>query len=239
MKIRYEPLYTNFPALMPVKPHIPARDRELARQTPPPALPLHCKPWLDAGSYGLLLTFPYKARVTITDTGSHPPDIQMSPRSAERIYSRVAYSFARGHFGLSSGYWLKTDPGIGVFTNHLPYGYPAGRSLVPGLVETWRYPKNIFIVFKCPENGASMTFEYGDPLCVLMPVTCQPVVGERMTETDLEEFRGERERWREHLAEHPELAWTSSEGESFTHLYKVMGRRARAGEDPTITPAQP
>lgn len=239
MKIRYEPLFTSFPALMPVKPQISAQDRELAGQSPPPALPLHCKPWVDASAYGLLLRFPYKARVTITDTGGHPPDIQMWPRASEKIYSRVANSFAKGHFGLSSGYWLKTDPGVGTFTNHLPSGYVARGTLVPGLVETWRYPKNIFIVFKCPENGASMTFEFGDPLCVLMPVMCEPVVGERMSETDLAEFRAERERWRHHLEQHPELVWTSSEGESFTHLYKVMGRRAQAGEDPTLTSAQP
>lgn len=238
MKIRYEPLYTAFPALSPVRPYIPAHDRELAKREPPPALPLHCKPWLDASSYGLLLTFPYKARVTITDTGTHPPDIQMSPRTAERMYSGVAYSFAKGHFGLSSGYWLKTDLGIGTFTNPLPYGYPAKGTLVPGLIETWRYPKNIFIVFKCPENGASITFEYGDPLCVLVPLPCEPVVGERMSETDLVEFRAEREHWREYLKEHPELTWTSSDGESFTHLYKVLGRRPRHAEPQDQTPAQ-
>lgn len=239
MKIRYDPLYSSFPPLMPVKPYIPAAHRELAKQEPPPALPLHCKPWLDAGSYGLLLTFPFRTRLTVTDTGGHPPDIQMWPRSSERIYARVAYSFAQGHFGLSSGYWLKTDPGIGTFTNNLPYGYESKATLVPGLVETWRFPKNIFIVFKCPENGGSITFEYGDPLCVLMPVVCEPVTGEPMSEGDIAEFVGERERWREHLAAHPELAWTSSEGESFTHLYKVMGRRSRHVESQNQTPAEP
>jgi hypothetical protein len=225
MKIRYEPLFKSFPALSGVKPWIPARDRELARESPPPALPLHCKPWLDASSHGLLLRFPYKATVTITDTGRHPPDIRISPASAERVYSRMAYSFAEDHFGLSSGYWLKTDPGVGTFTNHLPYGYPSKGILVPGLVETWRFPKNLFIVFKSPEPGGSITFEYEDPLCVLIPVVCEPVVGEPMSAEDIQEFQAQREHWHEYLAEHPELYWTAREGETFTHLYKVLGRR--------------
>lgn len=239
MKIRYEPLFTDFPPLVGVRPAISDVDRDLAKLSRPPAMPLHCKPWVDASSYGLLLRFPYKATVEIVDTGAHPPTIRISPRSASRVYGQLAYSFAPGHVGVSSGYWLKTDPGVGTFTNILPHGYPPKGALVPGLVETWRYPKNLFIVFKCPGPGETITFEHGDPLCVLIPVLCEPVTAERMSPDDVREFAGLRERWREHLAAHPELYWTSRDGETFTHAYKALADRGGGRTGPVESVSAP
>jgi hypothetical protein len=226
VKVRYAPLFKDFPPLQALKPVIPEEDRRLAQASPPPALPLHCKPWLDASSHGLLLTFPYRTRLTIQGRADDVPIITMAPASSRLVYSNVASAFGRGgHFGVSSGYWLRTDPGIGIFTSPVPDGYPAKAALVSGLVQTWRYPKNLFIVFKSPAPGETITFEQDDPLCVLMPVACERVTAEEMSGEEIAEVKRERQFWQDHLEQHPDLAWTSAEGQSFTHLYKAMTAR--------------
>src|SRR5260370_19126840 len=175
MQIRYAPLGRDFPPLSRVKPGVPGGQRKLARAIPRPALPAYCKRWLDGNSYGLLLTFPYQVLLTVTGAADGLADVQMVPEQAPSLVQMPATPFARGYFGLATGYRIATDPGIGVYTNILPDGYSAKPGLVPGLVETWWYPFPLFLVFHAPDPGATLSFAFGDPLCGLRPVVCEPV----------------------------------------------------------------
>jgi hypothetical protein len=224
MIIKYQPRFDIFPELARVRPFVSPAMRERARQSPPPALPSHCTPWVDANSHGLLLTYPYQATLTVHGRDSEPPQCSLSPRSAQLVYGNFVQLFARGHFGLASGYSFRTDPGIGIYTNHLPYGQPSKVRVVPGLVECWRYPKGLFIVIEAPPPGETITLEYGDPLCVLMPMACERVEAVRMTDAEWQAYGEQRWQWDTHLNEHPELRWTSAEGIEFTHMYKVFER---------------
>ncbi len=230
MRLKYRPLFDNFPPLQRVKPIIAAEHRHRAKQSPPPALPLHCKPWVDASSYGVLLTFPYKTTLTIYGRPDASPTFTMSPASTQLIYGPLGQMFSKEHFSLGSGYWFKTDPGVGIFTNHLPDGYQSRSRLVPGLVECWRYPKRLFVVFRAPAPGETIKFEYGDPLCVLMPVATGVVGADLMTTDEWQVLKDQRRRWDEHRERHPELEWTSAEGTKFTHMYKVFGKREAPGD---------
>jgi hypothetical protein len=153
MKIKYKPRFDKFPALQRVKPHVPDHYRQLARQSPPPALPTHCQPWVDASSYGLLLTYPYQSTLTVYGREDAHADYTMSPSSSRLVYGPIAQMLTKEHFSFESGYWFKTDPGIGIYTNRVPPGYKTAAPLIPGLVECWRYPKRLFVDFGVTPPG--------------------------------------------------------------------------------------
>jgi hypothetical protein len=231
VKIKYKARFDSFPTLQRVKPSVPDHYRQLARQSPPPALPTHCKPWVDASSYGLLLTYPYQATLTVVGQENARAVYTMTPPSSRLVYGPIAQMLTNEHFSFESGYWFKTDPEIGIYTNHLPPGYTTPGHLIPGLVECWRYPKRLFVVFEVPQPGESISFRFGDPLCVLMPVITEPVVGEVMTDDELQDVLDRNARWDDYLTEHPELKWTSADGVEFNHMYKVFGRQREPAED--------
>jgi hypothetical protein len=228
MKIKYSPLFSSFPPLERLKPSISADDRQAARLSPPPALPQHCKPWVDANSYGLLIRFPYKVRLSLSIDSSGSTVVTFKPAGAQLVYKKIVQtSFSRTHFGLDCGYLFKTDPGIGLYTGTLPSGYEQKGRLLPGLVETWWYPKNLFLVHALPSPRETLVFEEGDPLCVLMPVLCENIEGELMTPEEVLETTERRSAMSRYLEHHPELRWTSAEGETFSHIYKVFSKNYR------------
>jgi hypothetical protein len=228
MKIKYWPCCSSFPALESVKPSIPVEHRELAKLAPPPALPLHCKPWTDASSYGLLVSFPYDETLSVARRIDGSVVVDVSPGPTRHAHTKLVQTFSETHFGLASGYYFKTEPGIGIYTNALPHGYQPKATILPGLVETWWYPKSLFLVFKLPEPGDRIVLQRGDPLGVLMPIMCGQVVGELMTPDEIRGLKLERALMHHYLERHPELRWTSAEGETFSHIYKVFARKHAA-----------
>lgn len=225
MIIRYRGKFDTFPPLTRVKPVISDLDRQRGRESPPPALPAHCKPWTDANSYGLLMRYPYHASVSITGTDDGSRAVRQKPEASRLVYGSIIGHFSRGHFGLGTMYSIQTDPGIGVYINAPPWGYANGAVLVPGIIETWWYPDTLFIVFREPAPGVTVSFAYGDPLCILMPVICDDLVAKPMTEQEYEERLREKSRYDAYRDEHPKLQWTSAEGEQFSRRYKLFSKQ--------------
>jgi hypothetical protein len=224
MKIKYIKLDDAAPPLTPIKPQISEGERRLAKLPKPPALPIHCKPWIDAQSYGLLMLFPHRVHLTITGQKNDIPKFSIKSTTGQRGDKSIVSMFSLGHFGLATNYLIRTEPGVGIYTQSLPAEYQSTAYLVNGLVETWWYPKPLFLVFTCPRPKEIITFQYGDPLCVLMPILCGKILIEEMTGNERKKVMQERRSYEEYLAHHPELRWTSAEGNGFSTQYKLFSK---------------
>lgn len=224
MTVKYARTERSFPPLTPLKAVVNDDERALRRLEHPPALPSHCKPWVDANSFGAVVPFPYAYRLTVEGTEDLP-----RTRVEHAINARhrdVVGFFAPGYFTLALPYYLRTEPRIGLYVTTLPSS-DDDRPLVRGLIETWWYPKPLFLVFRRPQPGATVVFEYGDPLCVLLPVVCGPPSVEEMSSDELAAVRDREAEYDEYLSDHPELRWTSAAGTGFSRRYRVWAARER------------
>lgn len=228
MLIRYSKPDQSFPPLIRAKPTISEHEQRLKRAPRPPAVPSHCRPWIDANSYGLILLFPYMASVSVEGREGDVPIVEIDSGPKRLRYRDIISNFSRTHFGLATQYCLLTEPGIGLFISRVPDGYPSPAEPVRGLIETWWYPKPLFLVFEAPLPSQRITFRYGDPLCTLMPVLCETATTREMTPAEAEQFRINRQQYEEYLAHHPDLRWTSAEGEGFSRQYKLYANLNRA-----------
>jgi len=173
MLVKYMQPDSSFPALRRVKPHITDQEHRLRRLQEPPALPSHCKPWIDANSFGILMLFPYEASLIVRGRLGKSPLVRVRWTSGRPRHPQIVSLFSRTHFGLATQYSIRTEAGIGLFISP-PTGQAHGRGIVQGLVETWWYPKPLFLVFQVPEPGASVEFRYGEPLCTLLQFFVRP-----------------------------------------------------------------
>ncbi len=203
---------------------LPQEIRHLRR---PPADPRHCKPWVDAMSLGWYLAFAYEGTLEVrpaphcnasaawTGAGRGPRAVPVS-------------SFARGYFGLATGYTFRTPPGIALLVTSLPLGVRRRDGLhpVPGVIETDWYPKPLFIVFETP-TSKPLRFTWGEPVAWLVPVPAERHVVQELDERGRAQLAGERDDYDQYLREHGELRWTSVEGHGFSRQYRLFSRRAR------------
>lgn len=229
MKLRYSRPDLTYPELRRARPHVSEEDRRLAQLARPPALPIHCKPWLDAQSYGVLMSFPYQASVTMIGREEGVPSIDLKSFTNRRVDRRIISMFSHGYLGLATGYRIRTSPGVGIYTCPVD---PVGRTnfrVVRGLIETWWYPKEIFLVFESPMPGEVISLSYEDPLSVLIPVLCEECRVIEMDAKEKEMMAEEEKIYRSYLDHRPELRWTSAEGHGFSRIYKVFSKRLKAG----------
>ncbi len=207
------------------------RERPLRRLQRPPVLPSQCKPWLDGNRIGLLFRFPYRFCLTI-GTGLDGHFLAEISNRLGSGYGDVISPFSARHFGLATNYLFRTDQGVGLLVAELPDGLPRGLRPARGVVETWWYPKPLFLVFERPRPGETFRLDYGDPLCVLIPVLCEPTEASEMHEQDLGTVEEERRMYEDYERNHPALRWTSLEGYPFSHTYKAFSSRVRAKDRP-------
>lgn len=224
MKIKYVRSDETFPPLELIKPLITQTERKQARLKRPPALPAHCKPWLDAHSYGLLMRFPYQVGLSITGRKDDIPQFRMLSTKKPNIGNNIISVFATGYFGLATGYYIRTEPRFGIFFQSLPREYGSKAALVNGLVETWWYPKPLFLVFASPLPGETLIFQYWDPLCILMPVLCERIVVAEASFRERRSILQEKKDYERFLSKHAELRWTSLEGNGFSTQYKFFSK---------------
>lgn len=224
MLLKYSRPDKIHPPITRIKPQISEDERQKAKQNPPPVLPSHCKPFMSAQSFGYLVTFPFPLTLQVKGEPGVPPTFEISPPEKEQEYPGVFSLFAAKHFGIATDYRLKTEEGIGIYVDSLPDSYPARGQLIRGLIETWWYPRSLFLVFKQPEPGEIITFKYGDPMAVLIPVLCEQLAVEEFTPEEEKEATKKYNNYLDYSKEHPELVWTSAEGHEFSGTYKVFSK---------------
>lgn len=149
--------------------------------------------------------------------------------TGNRIASRAISQFASGYFGLATGYRLQTPPGIAAYIT-APTCMPPATHLVSGVVETGWYPKPLFLVYRVPAPGETLSFEPDSPLALILPVPATPTAVRPMTTREVARIEREAAAYDDYLREHGELRWTSAEGHGFSHLYRLMSHRHRRNQ---------
>ena len=139
--------------------------------------PWHCKPFSDAASYGLEILFSWKKPCQVSLKRGRPVwsgDLEAElPRNAPTGW-RPFSVFSPDHFGFSPMMDLQVPEDMGLLV------LPHPRSLldttgtvplaIPGLVETYWWPRPFFLVFKAPAPRKTLEFNQGDPIAQILVV---------------------------------------------------------------------
>src|SRR5215204_5508712 len=112
MLVKYFSSDPNFPPPVRRKPIIQEDERVLARLRRPPAISSHCKPWLDAGTLGWTLSFPFQAELVVIGRKTTPRfEFRFSGPSVVR--DEIVSDFASGYFSVGTNCRFRTPPGVG------------------------------------------------------------------------------------------------------------------------------
>lgn len=209
------------------RPNISDEDRARAAEDPPQVVPFHCKPWVDGQSIGWTLFYGYITPIAIMGVGGGEIEVEnLSQLSRETNQDRVVDQFARGHFGIGTGYRLRTPPGL-VSLILPPPNPPPGLVTVTGVIETDWYPRQVFLVFQAPQKGMRIALDYKMELARVIVVPRQE--GQKAEPLSTQELEAMREEARQYGEEEKRTGtrWKAASGDSFTHLYKEWAQRYR------------
>jgi uncharacterized protein DUF6065 len=230
MLLTYSKLRPYYPDVERLRALPSSLDKELAQLDRPPALPWQCKPWLDAARHGFLLRYPYEAPLRVSGADDGRPDFLYEEHgTSARAGGPAISAFAPSHFSMRAGYRFRTPAPYSLLTARLPTASD-GPHVVPGVVETWWYPRPLFVVFENPKPGEQYVLSAGDPICALVPVILEPLAAREMTADEVQVVVAEDERYKRESAVISGMSWTSLEGAGFSHRYKVFAKRAQPGQ---------
>lgn len=216
-----------------------AGDEEPAQDGARPQ-PWHCRPFVDAATYGIELLYPFETecRVSLADDGSirfdgdFTDEIARARKPGHNMLHPFGV-FAHNHYGMNAGVDLMPPPGHVLRIEPHPrfYNDTTGTvaAAVPGHLERF-WPRMFFVVFKAPAPGQTHVFRTGEPFAQVLVVpslatyALEPMAGENVRD------RRTQDRHIKGLA--PLLArhlWTSDLGQTFNDKYKQLLRIFRAG----------
>lgn len=210
------------------RPLITDEDRQRGSASPPHAVPYHCKPWADGQMVGWTLFYGFLTPITITGQadGSIAVD-NLAQLARETQQPQIITRFAKGHFGIGSGYTLQTPPGF--VSLILPATQPpAGLEALTAVIESDWYPRQLFLVFRLPPVGTSIILDRGMELARVVVIPRQEQMEARpLTAAELAILQ---EREQQYLDEEKstDSRWRSASGDEFTHLYRQWSKRHRS-----------
>jgi hypothetical protein len=201
--------------------------------------PWHCRPFVDAASYGIELVYAFETECRVSRRGA---DIHFEAdfsaeiaAAAERgeFVKMPSGSIAPHHHGLTSaldimpppGHVLRLEPHPRFFTDHTG-SVPAA---VPGHLERF-WPRMFFMVFKAPAPGEVHVFRQGDPIAQLLVVPStagyrlEPMSPEVAADRRTQDYQMSSLAWL--LGKH---LWRASNGLWFEDKYKQLLRIYRSG----------
>ena len=141
-----------------------------AKDRPQPALPQHCTPWVYAESFGIVIKFCLPVIAKVIGLGQGKIRIEYDSSFDDIFGFKVIDHFAPGHFGVSTGYRFKTENEIGVLLKPLPNNRSDLDGVLEGFIETWWFPKPLFLVYKAPEKNQELVFNPGAKLAIAIPM---------------------------------------------------------------------
>ncbi len=153
------------------RPVITDQDRALAAYDPPYPGRIFCKPWTDAQLVGWTIFYGYLTPITVVGLGKGEFRVDnIETLRAESQLESVLISQAGGYFAFpATGYTFFTEPGYICLI--LPATQPPpGAELVPGVLETDWFPLEMPAVYKVPDEGKTITFDYKMELARVVPI---------------------------------------------------------------------
>ncbi|GAB4580970.1 MAG: hypothetical protein Fur0022_37150 [Anaerolineales bacterium] len=209
------------------RPNITDEDRARAVEDPPQVVPFQCKPWVDGQSIGWTLYYGYITPIGIYGLGEGKIEVEnLFQLVRETNQERVVDQFARGHFGIGTGYRLRTPPGF-VSLILPPAHPPEGLVTLTGIIETDWYPRQLFLVFRAPEKGVRVSLDYKMEIArVVVIPRMEGQKAEPLSAEELEAIREDARRYKEEETTTP-TRWKAASGDTFTHLYKEWSQRYR------------
>jgi len=202
--------------------------------------PWHCKPFIDAASYGIELVYGFETECRVTSgaggsihfEGDFTAEIERGNESGQKMTHPFGV-FAPHHYGMTAGvdlmppqgHVLRIEPHPRFFTDRTGE-VPCA---VPGHLERF-WPRMFFVVFKAPAPGQTHVFRLGEPFAQALVVPAQVTYGLEAMEPEQVLDRKTQDRQMTAtgflLAKH---IWNADSGLMFDDKYKQLLRIFRAG----------
>ena len=187
--------------------------------------PDHCKPWVEGQTKGLLLRFPYNLKLEVDLDLNGNLRFRYNGKDGGISGGGIASNFSPNHFGIATGCTLRTPANLNTYISVLPINYETPATPIEAIIETWWYPKPIFLVYQVPKRGESILFEHGAPLCRFMPIFNSSDSAERLCKEEREELCRVELAYENYRAKNPKLQWTSDSGFTFSKSYRLFSKK--------------
>lgn len=236
MEVSYRTWYKGKPP-QPVKLEIPGWAGELTYEV---AQPWHCKPFVDASTYGLELVYPFDTETVVRTEGGKlvfECDFTGEKKESGAAWDMPFSKFAEHHFGFTSSVCLKTPDDVGTMVLPHPRFYTDRTGEVPvpaaGFIRTDYWARVFFVVFKSPLEGQRYVFRKNEPYAslVFLPKKKKFKIremtpGEKKKSEEVEQTINDRRR------KIATKTWVTSAGDHFDNKYKVLDQAfSRGGSD--------
>lgn len=202
--------------------------------------PWHCKPFVDASTYGLEFVYPFASDCVVRGDPDGNTSFEGDFAELEPLGLRCPFlAFAPFHYGYTSSVDLMTPPGVVTRVEPHPRFYTdrTGECPVPvaGHLETEWWSRIFFLAFKSPRPGERHVFRKGEAYA-------QALFLPGAVEYDLRKMTPDEERDRvrrdekiaavgRKVATH---AFRDHKNQKFDNKYKVMSRENRRGGVPGV-----
>lgn len=203
------------------------------------AQPWHCKPFIDASTYGFELIYPFKTEVEVTSKNGEcffNGDFEANEEHHD-FYSNTPSkkpfaNFAKNHFGFTSSLDIQTDEGFGTMILPHPRFYTDRTGTVPcpvsGFLETDFWPRIFFVVFKAPLEGEKYVFRYGEPYAQILILPKSVDYNYREMTNKEESYRNKIDNVINQCAKKIATKfWKDSNNYDFDNKYKVLSNMAK------------
>jgi hypothetical protein len=216
--------------------------------------PWHCKPFVDAATYGLEILFSWKSECRVFIQDGRPAwsgDLSQEQCLGENETWSPFSAFAPDYFGVVSMLDIQVPDGMALHISPHPRYFTditgTVPCAVPGLIQTDWWPRIFFLVFRAPKEGQEIIFRHADPIASILIVP-KDVTYELQEMTNEEErSRCEREaKLSTDWMQYSQRVVVCKDGYPFfNNKYKCLSRIAKVGgpekvnaaiDDPTMLP---
>lgn len=204
--------------------------------------PWHCKPFVDASTYGFELVYPFANPAAVAAAADGGLSFDGDFTEEERrcgVGMPPFMSFAPHHYGFTSSLDLKTPPDTVTRIEPHPRFYTDHTGTapvpVPGHIESEWWSRIFFVVFKAPAPGTSHVFRPGEPYAqlVFLPKSPEYTIAPMTPEESAR--RAARE---DSIAKHaPRIcsrSYKDHKSHTFDNKYKTLSRAFERGGDGAV-----
>lgn len=227
-KVRYRTYYKGIPP-RPTKLEVPGWAGEKHWKS---GQPWHCKPFIDAVTYGLELLYPFDKEVRVTAKNGESK-FEYEGEWTEQSFPFM--NFAPNHFGFTSSLDIKTEKGFGTMILPHPRLFTDMTGTVPlpvqGMLESDWWPKIFFIAFKAPVEGQEYVFRKDEGIAqfIFLPKNIEYDLAP-MTEQEANQRANCEAFLTKYEKNISTRTWNDGSNNVFDNKYKVLSNYAKRGQ---------